>query len=94
MSAFTEVGKPDGFRNHLTIAELSRFLGVSDRTIERWYAKGVIPPPALVTEAGWKLWSPAQATVMLRRCRENKSKSAKIAPAPYREDPNLPSALE
>jgi DNA-binding transcriptional MerR regulator len=66
VSAFTEAGKPEGFRNHWTVAELARFLGVSDRTIERWYKSETIPAPAHVTEAGWKLWSPAQATEILK----------------------------
>jgi predicted site-specific integrase-resolvase len=74
VSAFTEAGKPEGFGKYATVAELARFLGVSDRTIERWYTSGEIPAPAHVTEAGWKLWSPAQRTEILKVRQAKKGK--------------------
>lgn len=67
MSAATAWGKPEGFKDHHTVSEMASFLGVSGRTVERWYVAGTIPAPAKVTDDGWKLWSPAQVTEILRR---------------------------
>lgn len=52
--------KPEGYENHLTVSEMAKFLGLSERTIEHWYAKGKLPKPAKLGERGTKLWSPDQ----------------------------------
>lgn len=63
--AFLANGKPQALRNHRTVSELAEYVGVSARTVERWAANGDIPEPAAVTEQGWKLWSPQQASNIL-----------------------------
>lgn len=72
----TTTGKPEDLRNHRTVSELAEFLGVSERTVHRMYERGEIAEPAARSEKGWKLWSPAQCTIILRnysakqqRCR-------------------------
>lgn len=54
------------FEDHMTIREIARYLNVNERTVERWRDSGKIPPPAQITEAGWKLWSPEQVAGMLQ----------------------------
>lgn len=58
----TSSGKPPGYEKHYTVHDLASFLGVSDRTVERWHSKGKIPQPDHVTGTGWKLWSTEQVT--------------------------------
>jgi DNA-binding transcriptional MerR regulator len=48
-----------------TVADLARMTGRTTRTIERWWADGVIPEPAHRNDKGWKLWTPEQATEVL-----------------------------
>lgn len=57
--------KPEGCESFRSVSELARFVGVTSRTIERWYASEVIPTPAQVTDTGMKLWSPEQAQTVL-----------------------------
>lgn len=47
-----------------TVHTLAQFVGVSDRTIERWYKKGKLPRPATLPN-GTKVWSAAQAREVL-----------------------------
>jgi predicted DNA-binding transcriptional regulator AlpA len=35
-------------------------LGVCEQTIRNWIAKNRLPPPAIVTERGWRLWSKSE----------------------------------
>lgn len=58
----TRDGKPPGYERHHTVHDLAVFLGVSDRTVERWHSGAKIPWPDHVTGTGWKLWSPSQVT--------------------------------
>lgn len=58
-------GKPKGCESYRTVSELAEYVGVSARTVERWHRNGKIPNPAVVTEAGWKLWSGDQASKIL-----------------------------
>lgn len=43
-----------------TVHDLAVHLGVSDRTIERWHAKGLLPEPACRGQQEAKLWSSEQ----------------------------------
>lgn len=70
----TTSGKPVGFRNHSTVAEVAHHVGASPRSVERWAAENKIPQPAHVTESGWKLWSPAQVAEILAWRRDKKKK--------------------
>lgn len=55
------------FPNHSTVADLSRFLGVSVQTLKRWQKSGKLMAPAERSISGWALWSPEQAREMLNR---------------------------
>lgn len=50
-------------KGYRTVSQLAAYLGVSTRTVERWYSTGKIPKPALVDDRRWKFWSDEQ-------CRE------------------------
>ena len=62
-------------KGHRTVAELAAFLGVTPRTIERWYADGKIPKPAHVDGRGWKFWSASQCREILQWHLKNKKRS-------------------
>lgn len=67
----TACGKPSGLERYQTVHELAVQVGVSDRTVERWHRDRKIPAPAVVTEQGWKLWSPEQVrNIIQQRTRE------------------------
>jgi hypothetical protein len=58
--------KPEGYEGHYSVADLAKYVGVTPRTIERWYVSQKIPAPAATTvPGGMKLWSPAQARKVL-----------------------------
>lgn len=57
--------KPQGYETFRSVSEIAKYVGVSARTVERWYEAEVIPPPAHRTEAGIKLWSPEQCQRIL-----------------------------
>lgn len=61
------VAKPEGYESYRTVSELGKFVGVSTRTVERWYAEGDIEPPAHRTDSGVKLWDPTQAARILEQ---------------------------
>jgi excisionase family DNA binding protein len=59
-------------RGHRTVAELAQYLGVTSRTVERWYAAEKIPAPAYVDERGWKFWNVEQCKEILEWWMERK----------------------
>lgn len=64
--------------DYYTVSRLAEFVGVSERTIERWYAGGILPEPELRAEHGTKLWSPEQAReVLARRIRNSPGERAR-----------------
>lgn len=58
--------------NHSTVADLAKMVGVTPRTIERWWKEKVIPEPAVRNEKGWKLWSPEQNRQIIRIAQERR----------------------
>lgn len=58
-----------------TIHTLATFCGVTDRTMEKWYAEGKLPVPTLVRR-GTKLWTPSQAREVLE-FRKNQTPEAR-----------------
>jgi len=66
---------PPGYSTTLALAKM---VGVTTRTIERWYVQGVIPEPAKRTpngadgRPGWKMWSPEQNRLILAIAQERK----------------------
>ncbi len=69
--------KPYEFHGYRTVSELAAYVGVSARTVERWWVNGEIPEPVR-TEAGMKLWGPTQCRMILDR-QWHKTKAAKKA---------------
>ena len=67
-------------KGYRTVAELAKFLGVSDRTIERWYAAGKIPKPAHIDERGWKFWSHEQSREILEWHLNRKKTDKRTSP--------------
>lgn len=57
--------KPERYKNFRSVSELAQFVGVTSRTVERWFADADIPEPEYVTRDGMKLWSPDQCTAIL-----------------------------
>jgi predicted DNA-binding transcriptional regulator AlpA len=41
---------------YIGVTEITHLLGVCEQTIHNWIAKNKLPPPAIVTERGWRLW--------------------------------------
>lgn len=59
--------KPEGYETWRSVSELAKYVGVSVRTIERWWNEGKLPKPHFC-EDGMKLWSPtASAKVVAMR---------------------------
>lgn len=54
------------FTDHLTRAELARFLGVDKTQVKRWQKSGKVRPACQVHE-GWHLWCPKHVTEILRK---------------------------
>lgn len=59
------VKKPEGYENFRSVSELAEYVGVSTRTMERWYKEGVLPEPERVGGLGMKLWSPDSSAAVL-----------------------------
>jgi len=61
-----------------TVIGIAKMVGVTTRTIERWYTQGIIPEPELRTQLGadgrpgWKMWSPEQNKLILAIAQERK----------------------
>lgn len=56
--------------NFFTIHTIAELCGVTDRTVERWYADGKLPVPYRVIK-GTKCWTPAQAREILAENRKS-----------------------
>lgn len=66
--------RKDGYHhNRYTVAKLARFVGVTPRTIERWYVLGKLPEPEYLP-SGTKQWTPAQARAVLELFRKTDRK--------------------
>jgi DNA-binding transcriptional MerR regulator len=65
--------KPEAFKNFRTVSELADFLGVSERTIEKWYRGEGLPIPQRLAD-GTKVWSPQQCQAILRAYKTELSK--------------------
>lgn len=57
--------KPEEFKSYRTVSELAKYVGVTPRTIERWFKEGVIPTEVVRLKDRTKLWSPDQASKVL-----------------------------
>lgn len=57
-------------KTHYTTASLAKFVGVSERTIERWWKAGKLPQPEMIRRSdGTKFWNAAQARKVLEERR-------------------------
>jgi DNA-binding transcriptional MerR regulator len=43
--------------DYIGVTEITHMLGVCEQTIRNWIAKNKLPPPAIVTARGWRLWN-------------------------------------
>jgi DNA-binding transcriptional MerR regulator len=41
---------------YIGMTEVTHLLGVSEQTIRNWITKSKLPPPAVVSAKGWRLW--------------------------------------
>lgn len=58
--------KPEEYKSYRTVSELAEYVGVTPRTIARWFAEGVIPTDVVrYGPTGTKLWSTDQASKVL-----------------------------
>lgn len=51
-------------KGRMTVGQLAAFLGVSERTVERWWAAGKLPTPERHGKV--KTWTTAQARIIER----------------------------
>jgi excisionase family DNA binding protein len=59
------VTKPKGYENWRTVSEIAKYVGVSTRTVERWWKEEKLPEPFRFGNQGTKLWSPEQCAALL-----------------------------
>lgn len=65
-----KVNKPEGYERFRSVSELAEYVGVTPRTIERWWTAGKLPVPSYMDER-LKLWSPSECTEILRIAQAN-----------------------
>ena len=57
---------------YIGVTEMTHMLGVCELTIRNWINKKKLPPPAIVTERGWRLWSKEEIEQLARQLTESK----------------------
>jgi predicted DNA-binding transcriptional regulator AlpA len=59
---------------YIGVTEMTHILGVCELTIRNWITKNKLPPPAIVTERGWRLWNKSDIERLAQARAEKKEK--------------------
>jgi predicted DNA-binding transcriptional regulator AlpA len=63
---------------YIGMTELTHVLGVCEQTIRNWINKKKLPPPAIVTERGWRLWDKREIEQLAQERAKPKNKENQI----------------
>jgi predicted DNA-binding transcriptional regulator AlpA len=57
---------------YIGVTELTHAFAVSEQTIRNWITKNKLPPPAVVSARGWRLWDKSDIEQLARERAEKK----------------------
>jgi predicted DNA-binding transcriptional regulator AlpA len=60
---------------YVGMTEITHLLGVCEQTIRSWINKKKLPPPAIVTERGWRLWNKCDIERLAQERAEEKKEN-------------------